>query len=83
MLNPIRIIIVLGVVMIAGPFVYGAFLDTHQVFYRDRLPDGRMGEWQPGGRGPGPGDCDPLLARAREVTPQDLRATREFMCTRV
>ena len=83
MLNPLRIIVVVGVVMIAGPFIYGLFLDTHQVFYRDPLPTGGFGEWQPGGRGPGPADCEPLLARAREATPEALRASRGFMCTRV
>ena len=83
MLTPLRVFVLVGLVMIAGPFVYGLFLDTHQVFYRDRLPTGAMGDWQPGGRGPKPADCDPLLARAREATPQDLRPTREFMCTRV
>ena len=83
MLTPGRIFVAAGALMIAGPLIYGLFLDTHQVFYRDRLPSGAMGEWQPGGRGPRAADCDPLLARAREATPGDLRATREFMCTRV
>ncbi|WP_376092341.1 hypothetical protein ACE7GA_23475 [Roseomonas sp. CCTCC AB2023176] len=83
MRNPLLVFLAFGLVMIIGPFVYGWFLDTHQVFYRDRLPTGVMGEWQPGGRGPKASDCDPLLARAREATPETLRATREFMCTKV
>ncbi|WP_426957847.1 hypothetical protein [Muricoccus radiodurans] len=82
-MNPLRIFLVVGAVMIAGPFVYAQFLDTHQVFYRDALPAGGYGPWQPGGRGPGPADCAPLLERQREVTPEELRATREIVCRRV
>ncbi len=83
MVTPLRVFLVFGAVIVLGPFVYGAFLDTHQVFYRDATPSGRPGDWQPGGRGPGPGDCPPLLALARAATPEALRATREFMCRRV